>query len=145
MALPMVLGGAAQAATCEGSASGTQLTVRVTGVPVAKGEMAITLYPDSSKRFLAPGGKLLRVRPAATAPVSTACFNLPAPGYYAVAVYHDVDGDSDFDRSRIGMPLEDFGFSNDAPTPIGLPSFKAARFHAGAGETVLNIKLRRQR
>ena len=133
---------AATADDCEGHDSQTKLTVQVTGVRAAKGEMAITLYPDDAKRFLAPHAKLARVRAVAQAPMTTACFWLPAPGYYAVAVYHDENANRDFDRTIVGMPAEGFAFSNDPPTPTALPPFKAVRFKAGDGETRIKVKLR---
>jgi uncharacterized protein (DUF2141 family) len=91
---------------------------------------------------LAPSGKLLRVRVRATAPVTRVCFNLPEPEVYALAVYHDANGNRDFDRNRVGLPVEGFGFSNDAPTRFGLPSFDAARFSARAGDTLLRVRMR---
>ena len=40
------------------------------------------------------------------------------------------------------MPTEGFGFSNDAPTKFGVPSFDAVRFAAKAGENAMRIKMR---
>ena len=138
----IVTSGDARAAECEGKPSETRLSVDVMAVRAARGEVAITIYPDDARRFLAPGRKLLRVRAPARAPKTTACFFLPAPGFYAAAVYHDANGDQDFNRTLIGMPAEDFGFSNDAPTPFGLPAFKTVRFQARQGETKITIRLR---
>lgn len=133
---------AATADDCEGRESQTKLTVQVTGVRAARGEMAITLYPDDARRFLAPHSKLARVRAVAQAPMTTACFWLPAPGFYAVAVYHDENGNRNFDRTMVGLPAEGFAFSNDPPTPTALPPFRAVRFSAGEGETRIKVKLR---
>jgi uncharacterized protein (DUF2141 family) len=133
---------AASADDCEGHEGQTKLTVQVTGVRAAKGEMAVTLYPDDAKRFLAPHSKLARVRAVAQAPMTTACFWLPAPGFYAVSVYHDENANHDFDRTVLGLPAEGFAFSNDPPTPTALPPFKAVRFKAGDGETRIKVKLR---
>jgi uncharacterized protein (DUF2141 family) len=127
---------------CEGPDSATTLAVQVSGMTSARGEMAITVYGADPKKFLAPKGKLLRVRPKAAAPTTQACFNLPGPGTYAVAVYHDANANEDFDRSVIGMPTEGFGFSNDAPTKFGLPAFEAVRFTVKAGANQTHIKLR---
>jgi uncharacterized protein (DUF2141 family) len=129
-------------AACEGPASATKLTVEVRGVRSAKGEMAVTVYPDDPDRFLAHKGKLLRVRTPTKAPTTTACFYLPKPAYYAVAVYHDENGDHDFNRTIIGLPAEGFGFSNDPSTKTGLPSFKSVRFEAKGGETNIHVTLR---
>jgi uncharacterized protein (DUF2141 family) len=147
LALAAILGAATSAAAataddCEGRESQTKLTVQVTGVRAAKGEMAITLYPDDAKRFLAPHQKMARVRAVAQAPMTTACFWLPAPGYYAVALYHDENANRDFDRTILGLPAEGFGFSNNPPTPTALPSFKSVRFKAGEGETRITIRLK---
>jgi uncharacterized protein (DUF2141 family) len=147
LALSAILGPATSAAAataddCEGHESQTRLTVQVTGVRAAKGETAITLYPDDARRFLAPHKKMARVRAVAQAPMTTACFWLPAPGYYAVAVYHDENANRDFDRTFVGLPAEGFAFSNNPPTPTALPSFKAVRFKAGEGETKITVKLK---
>lgn len=135
--------GSARAAECEGdpSAGAAQLVVRVSGVQSARGQVAVTLYPDSRRRFLAPGGKLLRVRARAVAPVTTACFWVK-PGAYAVSVYHDANGNHDYDRNAVGMPLEGFAFSNDPPTRLGLPSFDSVRFTVGAGGRTLPVQMR---
>jgi uncharacterized protein (DUF2141 family) len=127
---------------CEGAASGTTLAVQVSGMNSASGEVAITVYGADPKRFLAPRGKLLRVRPKTATPTTQSCFNLPGPGTYAVAIYHDANANEDFDRSLIGMPTEGFGFSNDAPTRFGLPAFDAVKFTVKPGANLMRIKLR---
>lgn len=118
----------------------TKLTVQVTGVSPATGEVAITIYPDDKRRFLAKGGKLARQRVRAAGTVR-ACFWVPQ-GSYAVAVYHDRDGDRDFDRTLVGLPAEGFGFSNDPETKTGLPSLSAVRFRLGAGERLVPIRMK---
>lgn len=143
MALGMAaMAGPALAAPCEGPPSSHILKVDVSGLKSAKGQVAVTVYPDVPGRFLAPGGKLARVRTPAITPVTRACFHLPAAGVYAVAIYHDANADRDFNRTLIGLPAEGFGFSNDAPTETGLPSFKSVRFRTTPGETTIRIRMR---
>lgn len=127
---------------CAGTRAPTssKLMVQVNGVRPAIGEVAITVYPDDKKRFLAKGGKLGRQRVKAAASVR-ACFWVPQ-GAYAVAVYHDRDGDRDFDRTLVGLPAEGFGFSNDPDTKTGLPSFGSVRFRVGPGERVTPIQMK---
>jgi uncharacterized protein (DUF2141 family) len=129
---------------CEGKGD-TRIDVQVTGMRSSNGQVVVTLYPDDARRFLASHGKLLRQRLPTKAPTTLSCFLVPKPGFYAIAIYHDENGDQDFNRNLIGMPNEGFGFSNDAPTKIGLPSFDSVRFRANAGETRLAIKLRYQK
>lgn len=130
---------------CAGPSSPTKLLVQVSQLSSAAGEVVVTVYPSDPRRFLAPRGKLLRLRVKATTPATRACFNLPGPDVYAVAVYHDANANEDFDRNRLGMPVEGFGFSNDAATRFGLPSFEAVRFAVKAGENGLRVKMRYQR
>lgn len=120
-----------------------RLTVIATGLRNAGGEVAFTIYPDDKSRFLARHGKLLRVRVKTLAPVTTACFWVP-PGHYAIAQYHDENGDRHFNRTLFA-PKEGFGFSNDAPTSIGLPSFASARFVVPAGSTTVRMAMRYRR
>jgi len=127
---------------CQGRQTGTKLIIQVGQLKSNQGEVAVTLYPSDSHRFMAPRGKLMRVRVKATTPVTNACFYLPQPDTYAVAVYHDVNANRDFDRNVVGLPDEGFGFSNNPPTKIGVPTFEAARFRAGAGDTTLRIRMR---
>lgn len=118
----------------------SKLTVQVAGVRPATGEVAITVYPDDKRRFLAKGGKWARQRVRAAATVR-ACFWAPQ-GSYAVAVYHDRDGDRDFDRTIVGLPAEGFGFSNDPDTRTGLPPLSAVRFRVGPGERLVPIQMK---
>jgi uncharacterized protein (DUF2141 family) len=133
---------AVAAEACAGRPSANRLTVQVNGVRASQGQVAVTLYPDDSKRFLAPKGKLLRQRVKAVAPSTTACFYLPAAGTYAIAVYHDANADTDFNRNSLGMPTEGFGFSNDPSTRLGLPSFNSVRFTVRGGESRISIQMR---
>lgn len=140
--LAAALPATARAQACVGPAApGTaRLVVEAVGLRASKGEVAFTVYPDDKRRFLAKGGKLLRARVSARAPVTRACFNLK-PGSYAVAQYHDENGDRDFNRT-LWAPKEGFGFSNDAPTKIGLPKLEATRFALPATGRTLRMQMR---
>lgn len=131
-------------AACTGQPTGTvRLDVVATDLRNGDGEVAFTVYPDDRRRFLAKGGKLLRVRVPARAPATRACFLLP-PGSYAIAQYHDENGDHNFNRTLF-VPKEGFGFSNDAPTSVGLPSLDQARFTLGANGGTVHMRMRYRR
>lgn len=117
-----------------------RVTVEANGVRSGAGEVAFTVYPDIRSRFLSKGGKLTRLRIKATAGTTTACFAL-APGYYPIAIYHDANGDRDFNRTLFA-PKEGFGFSNDAPATFALPSFEKVRIRVGPGPSTVRIRMR---
>ncbi len=131
------------AESCEGTPGNgnAKLVVEATALHNAVGEVAFTIYPDDKKRFLAKGAKLVRARVSARTP--RACFWLK-PGYYAIAQYHDENSDHNFNRTLF-MPKEGFGFSNDAPTSIGLPSFESVRTPLSAQGTVVRMTMRYRR
>jgi uncharacterized protein (DUF2141 family) len=128
-------------ANCTVAAGQVALAITVKDVHSSKGEVAITIYPGDSKLFLAPHAKLSRVRLPA-APVVHACMDVPHSGNYAIAIYHDENGDHKFNRTLIGLPAEGYGFSNDAPALAGLPTYNAAKFVAHEGVTPLTITMR---
>ena len=65
-----------------------------------------------------------------------------APGTYAVAFVHDENGNGDMDRNAIGLPQEGFGFTNDAPTGLGPPSFESASFTYDGASVTLPVHAR---
>jgi uncharacterized protein (DUF2141 family) len=126
---------------CTGPASQTWLGVVVEGVRDAKGQIAITLYPDDSSRFLVHNGSLYVGRTPAIAGTTRGCIFLPKPGVYVVAIYHDENGNGSFDRSSLGLPIEAYGFSNNPATLLGLPSFRSIRLNAARSGLTTHIQL----
>ena len=112
---------------CTGPASATWIDVEVEGVRNANGLVAITLYADNSRKFLVKHGSLYVGRVPAHAGSTRGCIFVPAPGVYAIAIYHDENANQVFDRSGFGLPAEGYGFSNNPSTLAGLPSFRSVR------------------
>ena len=134
--------GAEPPAGCTGPASSTWLNVVVEGVRSSNGLVAITLYADNPSKFLVRKGSLYVGRVDARAGTTRGCIFLPKPGVYAVAIYHDEDGDKSFDRTGLGLPAEGFGFSNNAATLAGLPQFKSVRLNVPKPGLTSRITLR---
>lgn len=128
---------------CQGPKSDTSIEVTVSGLRDAKGQVAVTLYADDSNRFLVKRGSMYSGRVAAVAPVTKMCLYVPKPGVYALAVYHDANGNGKFDRGGlIGLPLEAYGFSNNPPTFVSLPSFRSVRLNVARTGMTTSIKLK---
>jgi len=114
-------------AGCTGEPSSTWINVIVEGVRSGSGLVAVTLYADESRRFLAKGGSLYVGRAKAVAGTTRVCITVPQPGTYALAIYHDENANQKFDRTGIGFPAEGYGFSNNPSTIAGLPAFRSVR------------------
>jgi uncharacterized protein (DUF2141 family) len=133
---------AAEQPECTGHKGPLKLYVNVQGVRSNQGLVAVTLYADDSSKFLMHHGSLYVGRAPAMAPATRVCIYIPAPGVYALAVYHDANANRKFDRTGIGLPNEGFGFSNDPPVFLGMPSFKRVRVSVPKTDLNTTIKLR---
>jgi uncharacterized protein (DUF2141 family) len=133
---------AAADAGCTGRPSDTKLFVRVDGVRSSAGLMAVTLYANNPRKFLAKHGSLYVGRSPARQGVTETCIFVPGPGIYAVAVYHDADANRKLNRSFIGYPTEGFGFSNNPNTFMGIPSFGSVRFAVRSSGQKISLRLR---
>ena len=62
-------------------------------------------------------------------------------GEYAIAVFVDVNGNGKMDKNFLGIPKEQYGFSNNVMGRMAAPTFDQAKFEV-TGPTKQNIKLR---
>ena len=62
-------------------------------------------------------------------------------GEYAIAAFLDLNQNETMDKNFIGIPKEQYGFSNNAMGRMSAPSFEQAKFKV-SGPTTHNIKLR---
>jgi uncharacterized protein (DUF2141 family) len=66
---------------------------------------------------------------------------IPA-GQYAMVVFHDENGDGEFNQNAFGMPEEGYGFSRDAAALFDAPGFDAASFHYDGTRLYMIINIR---
>jgi uncharacterized protein (DUF2141 family) len=135
--------GATAPANCEGRdkwGNGTWLNVVAEGVRSSEGLLNVTIYGDNRRKFLAKGGSLMARFFPAQKGETRACVFLPGPGVYAIALYHDENGNKNFDRSL--LPTEGYGFSNNPSTLAGLPAWSAVRLNVSKTNLVTHIKMK---
>ena len=118
-ALALALGGLASAACA------ADLRVDVGEVRSDAGKIMVALHTPSAE-FPNEGGVVAAQWRQATPGQVAFVFADLAAGEYAVAVYHDENGNGELDRNFIGIPAEGYGFSRDAKGFAGPPSFDAA-------------------
>lgn len=127
---------------CTGTPSDTWLTVVAQGMRSGNGLLAITLYADNPRKFLVARGSLYVGRVNAHAGSTQGCIFLPGAGVYAIALYHDENGNQKFDRTGIGLPAEGYGFSNNPATLAGLPSFRSVRLNVARTGLTTRIQMK---
>lgn len=64
-----------------------------------------------------------------------------APGTYAVALYHDVNGNGKMDKGLLGIPKEPYGFSNNFRPKFSAPKFTDCQFEVGAAVKTIAIRV----
>ena len=112
----------------ETDARGASVVLTIDGVRASLGgRLYIGLY-DSGERFPERNAQIRQARADVEGPQARVVFEDLPPGRYAIAVFHDENGNAMFDQGLFGIPLEGFGFSRDAEVMFGSPSFDDAAF-----------------
>ena len=62
------------------------------------------------------------------------------PGTYAIAVFQDMNGNKRLDRTPLGLPLEPYGFSNDAGR-LRRPTFASASIQIANQDLRVSVRL----
>jgi uncharacterized protein (DUF2141 family) len=127
---------------CGGPAGKARIWINVDRVRSSSGLVAVTVYGDNPRKFLAKRGALYVVRVPARQGRTRVCVNLPSTGVYGFGAYHDADGDRAIDRTGVGLPAEDFGFSNNPRLLFSIPSFSSVRLNVPRTNMWTTIRLR---
>ena len=120
-------------------ASAADLTVQIDDVKSAEGQLTVAVY-NSSDTFLKK--PLTGVRTQATTEGKTVIIKDLPPGEYAIVVMHDVNQNGKMDKNFLGIPTEDYAFSNNATGKMGPPSFDAAKFQLPEAGSTVKVSLR---
>ncbi len=107
--------------------SQNKLSIEVLGVPNSDGNINVALY-NTSDGFLkseqAVMGKSVRAKEGKT---SLYIEDVP-DGEFAIALYHDENGNNELDTNFFGIPKETVGFSNAKMKTFGPPKFAECAF-----------------
>lgn len=115
------------------------ITVQVSGLPTAEGTVEVSLF-DSVESFLIEP-YLQHSGVADENGNYETRFSAVPEGEYAVVVVHDANGNEKLDTGFLGITGEAYGFSNNAWSWFGRPSFDDAKFSLEQEEVVVEIDL----
>jgi len=119
-----------------------EIRLQIENVPKSAGLIVAELYPDKEDGFLSGRTRVAIARYAARAPKTSFCLEAPGPGEYALSIYQDMNANTDFDRTFLGLPKEPWGLSNNPHVSLKGPRLKDALFTVGEQGTDLDIRLR---
>ena len=116
------------------------LTVHVKNIEHGEGASMVALHDGEKGYPIKREPVASQSMPADDAGVTVSFENL-ASGTYAIALYHDENGNNKMDQNFIGIPKEGTGASNDAKGRMGPPKFKDAAVEIGEDDVQIEIHL----
>jgi len=118
----------------------TTLVIHITGFENSKGVAKVALVNSKEnygQKISYRGFNTQIVNNEATQTIS----GLPR-GEYAVKVYHDENENNELDTRIFGIPVESYGFSNNARGTMGPPEYETAVFLLDAPEKKIEIQVK---
>lgn len=116
------------------------LTVIVEGIETNDGQVLIALnnseenYENKKQAFRGITVNIIDLKATFTFE------NLPY-GIYAIKTYHDQNSNRELDTNFMGMPIENYGFSNNARGTFGPASWEDAKFRFEVQTDTLRIRI----
>ena len=124
--------------------SGLQASIilKVTNIHEIKGNMMIGVYLNEEDFGRKNGCKTCKgyKNKISTNELSLEINDLK-PGWYMIAIYHDVNANEKLDTNFLGIPVEPYGCSNQ----MGLfgPSYEKSKFYYDGKNMSIEIKLKK--
>ncbi|MXV38137.1 DUF2141 domain-containing protein [Flavobacteriaceae bacterium Ap0902] len=117
-----------------------KINIEVDGITNNQGNIGIALY-NNANDFTIKEYRATKVK-AKQGKVYAAFDEIPA-GEYGIAILHDENKNDKMDFNMIGIPKEDYGFSNNPAIVLSKPKFKEVAFPVKKGESKkVKIKLK---
>lgn len=130
-ALAIALGGFAS------NSQAHDLTVVVENIKQARGQIVVGLFDSPSTFLTKPAqGQLSPASQLSKEGTLTFIFHDLPDGAYAISAFHDLDEDGKLTRNVMGIPTEPYGFSGQAASQFGPPSFQDAAIKLVANSKV---------
>lgn len=118
-----------------GSYNESDLKLVITGVDDVKGSMYIAVF-DNKESFPDFGKQLVeKVLPVDSKTLSYTFKDLPNSDY-AVAIFHDKNNNGKLDKNAFGIPLEPYGFSQNARARFSAPPFNDAKIVLDGNQSI---------
>ena len=128
---------AAGLAAAAAPAAAADLTVELGGVRAAPGKLYVSV--QSREQFAKNDGAAGSVLSAPQAGAHRFSFSVPE-GEYAVSVWHDENGNGQFDKDERHMPLDGWAMTNGEALR-GEPTFDAVKTRVGTGAATVRLSM----
>ncbi|TXE17077.1 DUF2141 domain-containing protein [Psychroserpens burtonensis] len=118
--------------------SGYDIIVKINNLESNQGKVYVEIY-DSQEAFLNKGLKSTVVK--ITEKSCDVTFKNIPKGIYAISMFHDKNDNNKMDTNFLGIPIEDYGCSNNAKGFMGPPKWEDAKFEVNDKSITQTITL----
>lgn len=114
------------------------LILKLRNIEIIQGNILVSLTNDSSQfaNFSSSQGSRVQ-KVGVKSSEQDFVFEGLKTGWYAIAVFQDLNENDSLDTKRFRIPAEPFGFSNNALARFRPPWFKSARFYVDGNKPVI--------
>lgn len=109
------------------SGQNSEIKVKILGIDEIEGQIVLGLF-NTPEGFPRKNSNSISTSVEILADSIRYNFTGLENGQYVLAVYHDENNNNKLDRNFIGIPSENYVFSNYATGSFGPPSFEDAKF-----------------
>jgi uncharacterized protein (DUF2141 family) len=127
----------AAALACATSAAAAPLTVNIEGIEARGGTFYVGVQTE--EQFMQNAGVAGEILSAPAAGSKSFTFDLPE-GVYSISVWHDINGNAQFDMSEQGMPMDGWSSIN-ADSLRGPPTFEQTSLALPADGAAATLKV----
>jgi uncharacterized protein (DUF2141 family) len=124
------------------AASASQLTVTIDGLKNTRGNICLSLF-SQAEGFPSQADRAVALECIAARDVAEG-FTFPGlnSGNYAIAIFHDANGDGKLNTGVFGIPKEGFGFSRNPAIKTRAPRFNETAFALSTPTAQIQIQMK---
>jgi uncharacterized protein (DUF2141 family) len=118
------------------------IRVKVTDVSKKNGEVMVALFSSPKGFPYETGYAIQKLKGKAVDGVIELTFPAIPEGTYAIALFHDTNGDGQLNTNFMGIPKEGYGVSNNRYNTFSAPDYPACSFRHDKSITDLSIRIK---
>lgn len=117
------------------------VSIHVSGLKSQSSNLYVAVF-DSAEGFPKPEHSRTTTMMPVDAERVEFSLSLPDKSTTGIAIFQDLNGDGKLTKNGFGLPIEPYGFSNNARSTFGPPSFSQAAFKVSEKTSPIEITVR---
>lgn len=117
------------------------VSIHVSGLKTQSSNLYVAIF-DSAEGFPKPEHSSTTTKISVDAESVEFSLSLPNSSPTGIAIFQDLNGDGKLTKNGFGLPIEPYGFSNNARSTFGPPSFSQAAFKVSEKTSPIEITVR---